>query len=381
MKTLIKNAHLIVDEYTEYNQIDLYIENGKVKEIGHLDKDCEIIDAKNHLVIPGMIDVHIHGSMGYDFTYPSQDVINAMSEDVIKDGVTGYLGSCTVVSHERMMDMLSCYANTTQPTGAIFHGIHAEGPYISMEYKAVMDPAFIRNYDEKEMKDMISVKKGLIKTMTYSPSCPNAELLLEVGKQNDIAMMIGHTNTTCNQAIDHINKGAKGFTHLYNAMSPHTHRDPGCVTAAFNSNGYCEIIADKIHIDEQVLKMTYNAIGSKRLILVTDACNAKSLKDGYYDFSYLQILKKNGKAYVPETGRLAGSVACLNECMRNMKEITNASYPELVEMVSVNPAKFLNLETKGRLQIGYDADIAILDENFNCTMTLINGEIVYKKVD
>ena len=157
MELLLKHAHLIVDENNEYKDIDLYIKDGKVNEIGHLNKDCETIDVNNNLVIPGMIDIHIHGTMGYDFTYPSQDVIDAMSLDAIKDGVTGYLGSCTVVSHERMMNMLTCYANTVQPKGAIFHGIHAEGPYISMEYKAVMDPTYIRNYDENEMNDMISV--------------------------------------------------------------------------------------------------------------------------------------------------------------------------------------------------------------------------------
>lgn len=304
-----------------------------------------------------------------------------MSQDVIKDGVTGYLGSLTVVSHEKMMNILKNYSSVIQPKGAIFHGIHAEGPYISMEYKAVMNPKYIRHYNEKELDDMLTYAH-LIKTMTYSPSCENADILLKRGIEHNITMMVGHTNATCKQSLDAIANGAKGFTHLYNAMSPHTHRDPGTVTAAFNSKGYCELIADTIHVHPEVLKMTYQGIGSSRIILVTDAMNAKSLKDGLYQFSDLMILKKDGKAYVPETGRLAGSVACLNECMRNMKEITNASYPNLVEMVSVNPAKLLNIDDhKGRLQIGYDADMAFLDDDFNCLTTIINGEIVYTNSD
>lgn len=377
---LIKHAHLIMDEHTELFDVNIYIENGKILEIGQIINDnCKVIDAKNNLVIPGMIDVHIHGSMGHDFTNGNQKVINEVSKDLIKDGVTGYLGSLTVVSHKKMMNILDNYSKVIQPNGAIFHGIHAEGPYISMEYKAVMNPNYIRAFSENEFNEMIKYP-NLIKTMTYSPSIENANRLLELGIENNIAMMVGHTNATCKQALDAIKKGAKGFTHLYNAMSPHTHRDPGTVTAAFNSNGYCELIVDKVHIHPEVIKMTYNGIGSSRIILITDAMNAKSLDDGLYQFSDLMILKKDRKAYVPETGRLAGSVACLNECMRNMKEITNASYPNLIEMACVNPAKLLKIDDhKGRLQIGYDADIAILDDNFNCIMTIINEEVVYKK--
>ena len=377
---LIKHAHLIIDENTELFDVDIYCENGKIKEIGTINKEnCIVIDAKNHLVIPGMIDVHLHGSMGFDFTDGSQKVIDEVSRDVIRDGVTGYLGSLTVVSHEKMKDILENYSKAIQPNGAIFHGIHAEGPYISMEYKAVMNPKFIRPFDENEFMEYIK-HPNLIQTMTYSPSIENANRLLELGIQNNITMMVGHTNASCKQSFDAIQSGAKGFTHLYNAMSPHTHRDPGTVTAAFNSNGYCELIVDTIHIDPEVIKMTYNGIGSSRIILITDAMNAKSLDDGLYQFSDLMILKKDGKAYVPETGRLAGSVACLNECMRNMRDITNASYPELVQMVSVNPAKLLKIDDhKGRLQIGYDADIAILDQDFNCITTIIHGEVVYKR--
>ncbi|MGN1344437.1 MAG: N-acetylglucosamine-6-phosphate deacetylase [Traorella sp.] len=378
MGLLLKHAHLIADENNEYMDIDIYIEDGKIQEIGRLEKDCEIIDVQNHLVIPGMIDIHIHGSMGYDFTMGNQEVINEVSKDLVKDGVTGYLGSLTVVSHSKMMDILNHMAHVTQPKGAIFHGLHAEGPYISMEYKAVMNPMYIRDYDSKEMNDMVSVKKNLIKTMTYSPSRPNADELLKVGLENNIQMMVGHTNASCECALKAIEKGASGFTHLYNAMSPHTHRNTGTVTAAFLSNGYCELIADTIHVQKEVLQMTYQCIGSSRLILVTDAMNAKSLKDGLYQFSDLMIEKKDGKAYVPETGRLAGSVACLNECVRNMREITHASYPSLVEMACVNPAKLLKLKNKGRLLVGYDADIAIMDDDFNCLMTLVNGEIVYE---
>lgn len=379
MGLLLKHAHLIADEKSEYMDIDIYIEDGKIQEIGHLNKDCEIIDVQHHLVIPGMIDVHIHGSMGYDFTMGNQQVIDEVSKDLVKDGVTGYLGSLTVISHSKMMDILNHYAHVTQPKGAIFHGIHAEGPYISMEYKAVMNPLYIRDYNPKEMNEMVSVKKDLIRTMTYSPSCPNADELLKVGLENHIQMMVGHTNASCECAMRAIENGASGFTHLYNAMSPHTHRNTGTVTAAFLSNGYCELIADTIHVQKEVLEMTYRSIGSSRLILVTDAMNAKSLDDGLYQFSDLLIEKKDGKAYVPETGRLAGSVACLNQCVYNMKMITNASYPELVEMACVNPSKLLHLSHKGRLQVGYDADIAIMDEEFNCLMTFVNGEVVYQK--
>lgn len=381
MAILIKHAHLVADESHEYEEVDLLIEDGKIVGIGHIDRnDCEIIDANHNLVIPGMIDIHIHGSMGYDFTNASQETIIEVSKDLIKDGVTGYLGSLTCVSHEKMMNILNTYATVTQPKGAIFHGIHSEGPYLSMEYKAVMNPAHIRNYNREEMAEMLAVKPGLIRTMTYSPSCEGANDCLQHGLDHNVVMMIGHTNATCLEALEAIHHGASGYTHLYNAMSPHTHRNTGTVTSAFLSNGYCELICDLIHVQKEVLQMTFNGITSKRIILVTDAMNAKSLADGLYNFSDLMILKEKGKAYLPSTGRLAGSVVCMNECMKIMRDVTGASLCELIEMASVNPCKLLRIDDhKGKLNVGYDADIAIMDHDFNCLMTLVNGEVCFKR--
>ncbi len=381
---LIKNAHIIVDEKTELQCGSILIKNGKIEEIAeNIDCNCsEVIDAKGQIVIPGMIDTHIHGAMGHDFTDGTQETIDAVSKDLIKDGVTGFLGSLTVVEHNRMMKILNSYKECHPcAEGACFLGIHSEGPYLSKEYKAVMNPLYIKAYDEKEFEEMTEVKPGLIKSMTFCPNQEGADILLEKGKKMGIAMMIGHTNASCACAMTAIDNGASGYTHLYNAMSQHTHRNPGCVTAAFNSNGYCEMITDTVHLDPQVMKMTFNSIGSERIILVTDAMNAKSLPDGQYNFSDLLIEKKEGKAYVPQTGRLAGSTMSLNEGLRNMHDICHANLCELVEMACVNPAKILHLEEhKGTLRQGFDADLCILDEQFNCVLTIVEGRIVYKSI-
>ncbi len=378
---LIENAHIILDEKTELKNGSILIENGKISKVAEKIQGSfsEVIDAEGKLVIPGMIDTHIHGAMGFDFTYGTQEAIDAVAKNLVQDGVTGFLGSLTVVEHSRMMNILKSYSHCHPCSeGAEFLGIHSEGPYLALEYKAVMNPLYIKPYDKKEFEEMCSVKDGLIRSMTFCPNQIGAEQLLEEGKKHHLAMMIGHTNASCQCVLNAIDHGASGYTHLYNAMSQHTHRNPGCVTAAFNSDGYCELITDTIHIDPEVMKMTFNAIGSKRIILVTDAMNAKSLPDGVYNFSDLLIEKKDGKAYVPETGRLAGSTMSLNEGFRNMVEICHASLCEAVEMTCVNPAKVLHIhDHKGSLRVGFDADLCMLDHEFNCVMTTVGGRIVY----
>ena len=148
---LIRNAHIILDEKNELKCGSILIRNGKIEKVAEIiDCNCaEVIDAEGKIVIPGMIDTHIHGAMGYDFTDGSQEAIDAVSKNLIKDGVTAFLGSLTVVEHARMMKILNNYKQCHPcADGACFLGIHSEGPYLSKEYKAVMNPLYIKSYDK-----------------------------------------------------------------------------------------------------------------------------------------------------------------------------------------------------------------------------------------
>ena len=386
-KIIIKARKLVCDEETAIENGFLYMEDGIIQGIAKEnlweDKDALLIDCSPYTVFPGLIDIHIHGAMGRDFVEGSQEVIDAVSYDVIKNGVTAYVASLTVVSHKKMLEILQSLEQAISPRdGARYLGIHAEGPYISKEFKALMNELYIREPNLIEFEEMVEKARGKLVQMTYSPHNENSGLLLELAKKHQVKMMIGHSEASCQQALNAIQNGASGFTHFYNAMSGHHHRDEGVVTAGFLAEGsYAEIIADTVHVSPSVLKFTYDLMGSEKLILITDAMPGKSMADGTFYFSDLESIKKEGKAYVKATGRLAGSVIGLNEALYNMREICDCDDLQLVEMACINPAKLLGLKDCGSLAIGKKADIAVFDGDYRCFMTFVEGKIVYQSVN
>ena len=381
-RLVIKAKKIVCDEKEFIEDGMLYVDEGKIVSIN---EDCgwdeyTLIDCSAYKLFPGLIDIHIHGARGKDFVEGTQDVITAVSHDVIQDGVTAYVASLTVVSHERMLTILEELAKVSSPIdGARYLGIHAEGPYISKKFKALMDESHIREPNIRELEEMFDKAQGKLVMMTYSPHDKSSQALLEYAKNHDIKMMIGHTEASCDQTLMALKNGASGYTHFYNAMSGHHHRDEGVVTAGLiSNNGYAEIIADTIHVSPKVLNFTYKLMGSSRLILITDAMPGKSMEDGIFYFSDLESVKKEGKAYVKESGRLAGSVIGLNEALYQMNEICGCNDNELVEMACVNPANLLGLKELGSIKLGNKADFAVFDDRFQCILTIIDGKIVYQ---
>jgi N-acetylglucosamine-6-phosphate deacetylase len=372
------------------------------------------IDITGLRLFPGLIDIHIHGACGHDFTEGSAGAINAVSRDAVKDGVTAFAASLTVLSRQDMLKTLRSLAalrpslrNQEVPVtaGARFLGIHSEGPFISEKYKALMDERYIRKPDIRELEEMAAAAKtangeNALILMTFSPHYRKSSELLAAAKRLGIVMMIGHSEASADEAEAAMDCGAAGYTHLYNAMSGHHHRSPGVVTAALGGGAYTELIADTVHVCKRVLRLSYQVLGSGRIILVTDAMPGKSMDDGEFIFSGLSCIKRGSMVWVKDTGgaaglhegdadpsllgglipgRLAGSVASLNGCMRNMAEICGAEDGELAEMAAANPAKLLGLyDSLGSLEPGKKADIAVFNKDYNPVMTLVNGEIMYR---
>jgi N-acetylglucosamine-6-phosphate deacetylase len=365
-RRLVLRGGRIVSEGTAAVSGDLYIENGRIaavcperfpspadrRETPNWEKGSfTAIDVSGLKVFPGLIDIHIHGALGHDFTEGNAETVDAVAGDVIKDGVTAFAASLTVLSHSRMKEVLRGLAAVRDKApagGARFLGIHSEGPFIAKEYKALMDERYIRPPDADEFEEMVraartaSGETALI-LMTFSPHHRNFSDLFPAARRRHVVLMIGHSSASADEALDALSQGAAGYTHLYNAMSGHHHRNPGVVSAALSdSRGFAELIADTVHVCPQVLRFTYRVMGSSRLILVSDAMPGKSMEDGEFTFSRLRAVKKDGRAWVKETGRLAGSVAPLNEGLRNMADC-GAGDAELAEMSSANPAKLLGL--------------------------------------
>ncbi len=199
-------------------------------------------------------------------------------------------------------------------------------------------------------------------------------------EKTDITLSIGHTNATYDQAIEAIENGVSHVTHLFNAMSPLHHRDPGVVGAALTSNCYCEMIADKIHINKNLFQFVLDNKGKHKVVLITDSMRAGCMKDGKYDLGGQDVYVKDGAARL-ESGNLAGSVLTLNKAVYNFLQNTNATLTEAIHMASLNPATSIGVANhKGSLEIGKDADIAIFDNDMNCHLAISEGRVIFNQL-
>ena len=362
MKTMIRNARVLMHAQRCVKEEAVLIEDGTILDIA---SECElphaeqVIDAEGLYLAPGLLDTHTHGIGGFDFnTCPAQ----AMEEIIAlehAEGVTGFLASLVVENHATTMERLRLLDPLIKDS---FLGIHLEGPYLNPKQKAVMKEEFLRLPDCEEFRQFLSAS-GHISSMTIAPELPDAQRMIKEGTRQGIVMNIGHSMANAQQVKQAQSNGAKGITHLYNAMSQHEHRNPGVVTGALLSNLMCELILDGFHVHPDVVEATYHALGDDRIILISDANPYKAVADGEYPFSGKNIVIQDGKATVKETGRIAGSTLAMNTALRNMCRYTGCSVESAVRMAAYNPAKLYGWK-KGSIEPGYDADLILLDDAF-----------------
>lgn len=387
MRKIIYNGTLIIDGSSSIENGFILTEDGLIREIGICPppelENTEYIDAKGNYILPGFIDIHIHGSMGKDFIEGTQESVDAAAGNVVADGCTAFMASLTVLSHEEMLKVLDGFREVTQPEhGAHFLGVHEEGPYLSEKYNALMDLRYLRDPSIPEMQEMIRHSGNRIKIMTVAPERDGMEEVITYLTEQGITVMMGHTAATAEDIHRAVQAGAKGFTHLYNAMSQHLHREPGCVTGAFiEQETFAELICDGFHVNKHVVMATYQAFTPKRLVLITDAMLGKGMPDGDYTFSGLNCRKSGKHVRVKETGRIAGSAFGMNDAVRFIKETCHATMNDIVQMACVNPSILAKVDScKGTLTVGKDADIVILNEDIWIKQVFVSGREVYKNL-
>lgn len=380
MKTLLKNGKIIIDGQREIHSGDiLFDETGIINFGEHLEEkeDYEVIDVCGCIIQPGFIDIHMHGAIGKDFVI-GKEAVNPVGISLLQDGTTGFLASLTVLSHEEELKVLKSLKDATSE-GAEYLGVHMEGPYLSKEYKAVMNETYLRNPVISELDEMLEANPN-IKVMTIAPEREGMEEFIPYLVRKSIVPMIGHTASSAKEALRGLDLGAKGFTHLYNAMSQHTHRNPGCVTAALeHKNSYKELIMDGFHNDVEVVKASWRILGPEEIIMITDCMLGKGMPDGEYTFSELRCRKVGNTVRVIETGRIAGSAISMNDAARFVKDNCNATARDIVQIGCVNPANLLKLDNVGTLNLGNKANIAVFDDNYNTKMVYVNGVRKWQK--
>lgn len=360
---IIENKVLVFDERIIAIQDD-------ISEFSNLD----VIDAKGGYISPGFIEIHMHGAFGYDVMDGTTEALDKISKGLAKSGVTGFLPTTITMEWEkieRALENIKEYSNTNG-SGARALGAHLEGPFLNPARKGAHNEKYIIKPDFEKIKDYIDV----IKLITIAPEMDcNLDFIKMASCYKHISLSMGHSDATYEKAMDAIKAGIKSTTHLFNAMSPLNHRNPGVVGAALDSDVYCELIADNIHIHPAAYKIAAAVKGSDKMILVTDSIRASCMKEGVYDLGGQSVIVQDGFARL-SNGTLAGSVLRMNEAVRNFKENTGLSLPEVVRMASLNPAALIGLDNEmGSIEIGKRADLVIFDDNVDVLATIIGGEL------
>lgn len=350
---IYKNA-LINDEIT-----DIETSDGKIINIGKNDADGFDLGGKK--VYPGLVDIHTHGSVGYDTM--DGDGLCKMSQYLAKNGVTAWLPTTMTVSMDKIKSVVN--AQLPQNCGAEIMGFHMEGPYISPKRKGAQNEKYIKAPDINEFNELQNIRK-----VTIAPELPGS---MEFIKQCKTTVSLGHTDADYECASEAFKSGAKCLTHTFNAMPGLHHRDPGPIGAAVDNDAYVEVICDGLHIHKSVIMMLYRTFGADRMVLISDSMRATGLCDGEYEFGGQMITVKDSVARTEE-GAIAGSTTNLMGCVKKAIEF-GIPAGDAFKMASETPAKLINVK-KGRLLPGYDADFIVVDDDLNVITTVVGGEVV-----
>lgn len=329
-----------------------------------------ILDAQGGYVMPGLIDLHIHGCAGVDTTTASKDDLNRMSNALLKEGVTGYLATTMTADIPTLHTAWdACRAAMKNCPNLL--GINAEGPFVSKEKCGAQNPACAIHPDPALMTPYGDV----IRLVTIAPELPGAAYATRTLTKAGITVAVGHTAADCATTQALFESGATHVTHLFNAMSPLNHREPGAVGAALASVATCELIADNHHVHPTLYQMVWNA---KRdgLCLITDCLAAGGMPPGDYTLGGKPVVS-DGTVCRLADGTLAGSAGTLMRNLKNFYEATGLPLWECVNCATRNPAKVLRLDGKGVLEPGWDADIVIASPDFTVTATVLGGKTVY----
>lgn len=377
---LIKNCNIIYLNKIENGSI--LVEDGIIKEINPI-KCCDknILDANGLYVSPGFIDVHIHGAGGFDTMDGTAFSLNTIAKTIVKHGTTAFTPTTMTVSIEDIRRSMNVIKKLKEEgsEGAHVLGAHLEGPFISPEAIGAQNPNYLLPPSISTYNEMVRDCEDAVISITLAPEVDGAKELITYLSEKGIVCSLGHTKATYEQAMEAIECGACHSTHLYNAMTPLSHRAPGVVGAIFDSNITTETISDGIHISYPSLRIAYKQKGTDNVLLITDAMMACSMPDGEYSLGGQSVTVTNSAARL-KNGSLAGSVLTLDKAVNNVYKNSTLPLHEIVKMASYNGAKHCKVaDHKGQIKEGYDADLILFDDDINIQKVFISGKEVYTK--
>jgi len=359
------------------------VEGKKIAAIGRtaevvVPKGMRTYDLDGMTLTPGYIDLLVHGGGGYGFADMSREAVEHISEHFFKHGTTGLLAALYSKPEADMVADVGRIAEFCSTKNSNVWGMHLEGPFINKKWHGAMKVEYLWQPSVEGWNKLHAASHGYIRLMTLAPELPGMADVMRAAAKNGVVLSIGHSAAMFEEVLMAIDNGAAHITHMFNAMTPFHHRQPSVAVAALLQNELkVELIADGFHVHPAVMKLIYKIKGDGGIILITDAIRASGMPDGEYTFMYQKIIVREKKAYL-ENGTLAGSTLTMEAAVKNMVELVGVPLTDAVRMASLNGAKVLGLEhKKGILAVGKDADLVVLDKDFDVQMTIYEGAVRY----
>ena len=384
MKRYLTAATVITPSESILHPI-LTIEDGQIlsvvpRAVAELPAGAQVTDFGDVVLAPGLIDIHIHGSVGHDVMEATPDALHAIGRFLYSKGVTSYLATTVTASLDRTLRALEGLAAYIEAPDrldncAVPLGIHLEGPFISHEKRGVHPTANIQPPCIDLLTNFRAAARGHISLMTVAPEGEGAPEMIAHAVKSGIAVSLGHSNATLAQAGAGVAAGARHATHIFNAMRPLDHREPGIVGAMLaNDTCSAEIIADGVHVHPDVVRLFLRAKGTDKAVLVTDGISATGMGDGRYKLGDFEVEVKGDRC--ESEGRLAGSVLTLDRAVRNMMQFTGCTLQHAAQMASTNASSVIGCTArKGRIAPGVDADFVVLSKTGEVIRTIQRGRI------
>lgn len=369
--TVIKNG-FIQNPDKEKVKKDILVRDGKIAEISNKLPDNEdSIDAEGLTITPGLIDQHIHGGYGVDFNNAKSEDIVSFCEKITSHGVTSFVATVMTDSEDHIKQQIKEISDAIkkQPeNSAKILGIHLEGPFLNPDFKGIHPDSFIL---EPNIENFKKFENENIKIVSFAPELDKKFEFTKYLTEKTIISSAGHSKATHEELRAASKKGLKQVTHLFNAMSPLHHRNPGILGEALtNDSIYTEVIADNEHLHPIIIDLILRAKPKSRIIFISDSLPLNQSKQDNLIFGGQKIFRKNNKA-VNENGTFAGSLSFLDENLR--KNIEKINLSDFLMFSSFNPATNLGLNTKGLIKKSFDADLVLWDENLQVKHVLIGG--------
>ena len=371
----IRNANIYTEEH-RFVRGDAAVENGRfVSCTGDPAGEEAVVDAEGMYLIPGLVDIHFHGCKGADMCDGTKEALDVITSYEASVGVTSVCPATMTIPKDELLEVMKNAGSYEYSGGSHLVGINMEGPFISPAKKGAQAAENIMHCDYEYFSQLQKAANGLIKLVDIAPEEPGAMEFIDRAK-GEVVISLAHTASDYDTAREAIEHGASHATHLYNAMPPLNHREPGVIGAVRDSEKcHPELICDGVHIHPSVIRATFAMFGADRMILISDSMRATGMPDGQYTLGGLDVKVVGNHATLVSDGALAGSVTNLADCLRTVVKKMEIPLETAIACATINPAKSLGIEdTYGSIAPGKKANIVLLDENLELKMVIKDGQ-------